>query len=189
MKRISLFGQVAVILLLCFGLIMVAAVMYRKKLQAKRLDCLLRFEDHQIQKCTVGPAILCDKMTTLNGEDANSLARRFAARLKEHCRHIKKDESSDLAPTHRISFTAKQLTWEFRFKFDQSPPCRLIQCRTPDLNGTIILDREAVPQFEDLIKKVMDEQSKSSNERNETQSDRPRQSSQMHPPSAHNYRT
>jgi hypothetical protein len=128
-------------------------------------------------------------MTTLKNDAAGALARRFAAQLKEHCRHIKKDESSDLAPTHRISFTAEKLTWEFRFKFDQSPPCRLIQCRTPELNGTIILGREAVAQFEDLIRSVMDEQSKSPDERNETQSDKPRQSSQMHPPSAHNYRT
>jgi len=158
MKRISLFGQVAVILLLCFGLIMVAAAAYRRKLQAKRLDKVLRFEDQQIQKFTVGPAVLCDRMATLSGDDANSLARRFAALLKEHCRHIRKGESGDFAPTHRISFAAERLTWEFRLRLDQSPPCRYIQCRTPELNGTIILGRQAVPQFEKLIRAVMDEQ-------------------------------
>jgi hypothetical protein len=168
MKRISLFGQVAVILLLCFGLIMVAAVTYRKKLQAKRLDCILRFEGQQIKKCTVGPAILCDKTTTLNGDDANTVARRFAARLKEHCRHINKGESGDFAPTHRISFTAERLTWEFRFKLNESPPCRSIQCRTPDLNGTIILDREAAPQFENLIKSVMNEEARKAPQKQKT---------------------
>jgi hypothetical protein len=168
MKRISLFGQVAIILLLCFGLIMVAAVTYRKKLQAKRLDCILRFEDQEIQKCTVGPAMLCDKMTTLENDAAGALAHRFAAQLKEHCRHINKDESGDFAPTHRISFTAEKLTWEFRFKFDQSPPCRFIKCRTPDLNGTIILGREAAPQFENLIKSVMNEEARKAPQKQKT---------------------
>jgi hypothetical protein len=168
MKRISLFGQVAVILLLCFGLIMVAAVTYRKKLQAKRLDCVLRFEDQQLQKCTVGPAMLCDKTTTLKNVAANSLARRFAAQLKEHCRHINKDDSGDFAPTHRVSFTAEKLTWEFRFKFDQSPLCRSVQCRTPDLNGTIILGREAAPQFENLIKSVMNEKTQQPQQKQQT---------------------
>ncbi|MHC4620206.1 MAG: hypothetical protein ACYTEQ_20865 [Planctomycetota bacterium] len=124
MKRISLFGQVAIILLLCFGLTMVAAVTYRKKLQAKRRDCVLRFEDQQIQKCTVGPAILCDKMIALKDDDAESLARRFAARPKEPCRQINKDESGDFAPTHRTSPTSGRSAWEFNFTLSaaRSPP-------------------------------------------------------------------
>jgi hypothetical protein len=137
---------------------MAAAVVYAKKLQAKRLARILSFENRQIDKCVAGRAILCDKAITLRSDDADSLARQFAVQLRDHCRRIRRKSSYDFKPTHRISFTADRLTWEFRFRFDQSPPMRFIECRTPPLNGTIILDQETGAQFEAFIKSLMKEE-------------------------------
>ena len=154
MKRISLFGQIVLLLLVCFALVAAVSLAYRKKLHAKRLDRLLSFQGRSIDKCTVGPAILCEKTTTLKGEDANSLAGRFAQYLSSHCRYVRKGSSYDFHPTHRISFTAGDLTWQFSFrlKSDQGPAARLIDCRTPELNATIILDQPAGPDLEALFK-------------------------------------
>lgn len=158
MKRRSLFALVCLLLFLCFVSVMAAAVVYAKKLQAKRLDRVLSFENQQIDKCVAGRAILCDRITTLKNDNADSLARRFAAQLREHCRRISRKSFYNFKPTHRISFTADRLTWEFRFRFDQSPPMRFIECRTPPLNGTIILDQKTAPQFEAFIKSLMKEE-------------------------------
>jgi hypothetical protein len=100
------------------------------------------------------PAILCEKTTTLKGEDANSLAGRFAQYLSTHCRYVKKNSPSDFRPTHAAFFNAGDLTWQFSFrlKSDQAPAARLIDCRTPDLNATIILDQQPGPDLEALIK-------------------------------------
>jgi hypothetical protein len=154
MKRISLFGQAALLLLVCFALVVAASLAYRKKLHARRLDRILSFQSRRIDKCTVGPAILCEKTTTLRGEDANSLARRFAQYIRSHCRYVRKNSPSDFHPTHAAFFNAGDLTWQFSFrlKSDQAPAARLIDCRTPDLNATIILDQPPGPDLEALFK-------------------------------------
>jgi hypothetical protein len=39
---------------------------------------------------------------------------------------------------------------------------RFIECRTPPLNGTIILDQQTAPQFEAFIKSLMKEENPTS---------------------------
>ena len=154
MKRISLFGQAALLLLVCFAFVVAASLAYRRKLHARRLDRILSFQSHTIDKCTVGPAILCEKTTTLRGEDANSLASTFAQYLSTQCRYVRKNSPSDFHPTHAAFFNAGDLTWQFSFrlKSDQAPPAKLIDCRTPELNATIILDDPPGPELEALFK-------------------------------------
>ncbi|HUT28943.1 MAG TPA: hypothetical protein VMX13_04040 [Sedimentisphaerales bacterium] len=168
MKRISLFGQAALLLLVCFALVVAASLAYRKKLHAKRLERILSFQTRRIDKCTVGPAILCEKTTTLKGDDANSIARRFAQYMSSHCRYVRKNSPSDFHPTHRISFHAGNLTWQFslRLKSDQAPAAKLIDCRSPQLNATIILDHSPGPELEALFKTVPTGQTQQPQEQN-----------------------
>ncbi|MHC4647098.1 MAG: hypothetical protein ACYTBJ_16505 [Planctomycetota bacterium] len=156
MKRSPFAAVVCLILAVCFTFIIAAVITSRKGLLAKRLDRILSFEKQQLDTCTLGPAMLCAKTTTLEGAEASVFAARFAENLRENCLRMYKNRRVSDPFTYQVSFKTGDSTWTFLIALQ--PTKTSINCDTqpPSTHGGLmILDKKAGPQLDSLIKSLL----------------------------------
>lgn len=159
MKRSPFFVIVCLLVFLCLAFVIAGTVTYRRKLLTKRLDRILSFERQQVDTCTVGPAILCGKRTTIEGAEASTFAARFAANLRRNCLRIYKNRHFRGAFTYQVSLKTSDSTWMFLIACQGDKTCINCDTRPPSTEGGLmILDKKAGPELDSLIKGVLPEE-------------------------------
>ena len=160
MKRSPFFVTVCLLVFVCLALVIAGTITYRKKLLAKRLDRLLSFTESAIDECTIAYYSDSDKIGTLKGSDAHAFADRSAETVRRHCRAIHKDIRLAAICSCQATFRSGYSTWKFGIASIPGTKASIdYQTKIPSLpEGTIILDEEAGPQLEHLLRSALPEE-------------------------------